>query len=281
MVEQSTNNILENVYKFNAKELDTQKRYYYYGARYYDPGASIFLSVDPLAEQFPAWNPYHYVHNNPINLVDPTGMAAEDSTGKDDWFVNNKNGNVIKVGGVSDLSTLSSETLEKYELGDINNYTRLGKDDMFGDIGTPGLKGRVSDYKNIKMNGESENFMKNNDYYLGWDFIMEEQQITSGGRMGSENYSHKVGSIKKLEDVGYTYAKLDQFYQKKGITEVASDVMQYMKVETVQYRYTMRLYSPTRDVEPFFESNKKGMSRDVPLNIVKSFVEAFSDLIGK
>ncbi|EHQ44024.1 RHS repeat-associated core domain-containing protein [Myroides odoratus] len=39
------------------------------------------MSVDPLAEEFPAWTPYHYVHNNPINLVDPTGMAAEDSTG--------------------------------------------------------------------------------------------------------------------------------------------------------------------------------------------------------
>jgi len=76
---------LENVYKFNGKELDTQTGYYYYGARYYDPGASIFLSVDPLAEEFPGWNPYHYVHNNPINLIDPTGMAAEES---DDWIKN-------------------------------------------------------------------------------------------------------------------------------------------------------------------------------------------------
>ena len=41
------------------------------------------MSVDPLAEQFPAWNPYHYVHNNPINLIDPTGMSAE-GTGEGD-----------------------------------------------------------------------------------------------------------------------------------------------------------------------------------------------------
>lgn len=50
---------------------------YYYGARYYDPRISIFVSVDPLAEEFAGWTPYHYVHNNPINLIDPTGMAAE------------------------------------------------------------------------------------------------------------------------------------------------------------------------------------------------------------
>ncbi|MDR0227860.1 MAG: hypothetical protein LBI72_02185 [Flavobacteriaceae bacterium] len=61
-----------------SAELDESTGYYYYGARYYDPGMSIFLSVDPLAEQFPNWNPYHYVHNNPINLVDPTGMSGED-----------------------------------------------------------------------------------------------------------------------------------------------------------------------------------------------------------
>ncbi|MGQ8869834.1 RHS repeat-associated core domain-containing protein [Myroides sp. TSA_177.3] len=96
MVEQSTNNLLENVYKFNGKELYTQTGYYYYGARYYDPGASIFLSVDPLAEQFPAWTPYHYVHNNPINLIDPTGMSAVDG----DYY--DKQGNWLFNDGIDD-----------------------------------------------------------------------------------------------------------------------------------------------------------------------------------
>ena len=66
-----------NKYKFNGKELDDATQMYYYGARYYDPRISIFVSVDPLAEDFEGWTSYHYVHNNPTNLIDPTGMNAE------------------------------------------------------------------------------------------------------------------------------------------------------------------------------------------------------------
>ena len=74
---EQNNSIYENVFKFNAKELDDASGLYYYSARYYDPKLSIFLSVDPLAEQFVGWTPYHYVHNNPINMIDPTGMEGE------------------------------------------------------------------------------------------------------------------------------------------------------------------------------------------------------------
>src|SRR5690554_3676606 len=53
---------------------------YYYGARYYDPRISIFVSVDPLAER--TMTPYQYVHNNPIMFTDPTGMAADPPDGE-------------------------------------------------------------------------------------------------------------------------------------------------------------------------------------------------------
>ncbi|MDM1044465.1 hypothetical protein HX004_13770 [Myroides sp. 1354] len=39
------------------------------------------MNGDSLAEEFPGWNPYHYVHNNPVNLIDPTGMSAEKGDG--------------------------------------------------------------------------------------------------------------------------------------------------------------------------------------------------------
>src|SRR5690606_19947801 len=61
-------------YKFKWKEMDKETGMYYYGARYYDPRISIFISVDPLAEQAPNWTPYRYAFNNPIMVTDPTGL---------------------------------------------------------------------------------------------------------------------------------------------------------------------------------------------------------------
>ena len=48
---------------------------YYYGARYYNPTVSVWLSVDPLASEFPSHSPYNYTLNNPINMIDPDGRA--------------------------------------------------------------------------------------------------------------------------------------------------------------------------------------------------------------
>ena len=46
---------------------------YYYGARYYDPKRSFWLSVDPLEEI--TNSTYAYVWNDPVNFTDPTGWG--------------------------------------------------------------------------------------------------------------------------------------------------------------------------------------------------------------
>jgi len=50
---------------------------YYYGARYYDPRISVWLSVDPLAHKYPNLSPYVFVANNPIMLIDPDGKQID------------------------------------------------------------------------------------------------------------------------------------------------------------------------------------------------------------
>ena len=64
-------------YKFNGKELDEETGLYYYGARYFDAKTSVWLSVDPLADEYPDVSSYNYTLNNPLNLTDPTGKGPE------------------------------------------------------------------------------------------------------------------------------------------------------------------------------------------------------------
>src|SRR5690606_23845454 len=71
--EQSRSGTFNNPYKFNGKELDEETGLYYYGARYYNPRTSVWLSVDPLAEKGPQYSPYSYTFNNPIVFIDPDG----------------------------------------------------------------------------------------------------------------------------------------------------------------------------------------------------------------
>jgi RHS repeat-associated protein len=61
----------------------------YYGARYYDPKVSVWLSADPLAGKAPHLTPYRFSFNNPLNVVDPNGLfegwVKSLETGEYDW----------------------------------------------------------------------------------------------------------------------------------------------------------------------------------------------------
>ena len=81
------NNTWNTPYLFNAKEFDKETGLYYYGARYMDPKISMWLGVDPMAEKYPNLTGYCYTMDNPIILIDPTGMEPDGWGGK-----NNENG---------------------------------------------------------------------------------------------------------------------------------------------------------------------------------------------
>ena len=63
-------------YKFNGKEYDEETGLYYYGARYYEPRLSLWISVDPSTEKYPTVSGYVYCANNPVKLVDPDGNVV-------------------------------------------------------------------------------------------------------------------------------------------------------------------------------------------------------------
>ena len=67
------NNTWNTPYLFNAKEYDEETGMYYYGARYYEPRISLWMSVDPRSEEAPEVSSYVYAHNSPTSRVDLDG----------------------------------------------------------------------------------------------------------------------------------------------------------------------------------------------------------------
>lgn len=72
------NNVWNTPYLFNAKEFDEETGMYYYGARYYDPRISLWMSTDPAQEKFPDMTSYGYAFNAPVRFLDYNGMTPED-----------------------------------------------------------------------------------------------------------------------------------------------------------------------------------------------------------
>jgi RHS repeat-associated protein len=60
------------VYRYQGEALDAETGLYYLRARYYDPVAGRFLSVDPMADE--GEHPYTYAGADPVNGADPTGQ---------------------------------------------------------------------------------------------------------------------------------------------------------------------------------------------------------------
>ena len=70
------NNTWNTPYLFNAKEFDEETGMYYYGARYYEPRISIWMSIDPMQEKTPNYSSYCYTLNNPIIFIDFYGLET-------------------------------------------------------------------------------------------------------------------------------------------------------------------------------------------------------------
>lgn len=89
------NNVWNTPYLFNAKEFDEETGMFYYGARYYEPRLSLWMSVDPISNYDPLnsenyldgehnggifnqfnLNPYIYCYQSPTIFIDPNGKQT-------------------------------------------------------------------------------------------------------------------------------------------------------------------------------------------------------------
>lgn len=67
-------------YRYSGKERDDFTGLYYFGYRYYAHWLGSWMSPDPIGPK-DSENLYLYVHNNPVNLVDPNGLETTTRVG--------------------------------------------------------------------------------------------------------------------------------------------------------------------------------------------------------
>lgn len=182
MAEQLGSNYYNTPFKFNGKELDEETGLYYYGARYYDPRVSIWLSVDPLAEKYPGVNPYAYCMQNPVNLVDPDGREAESPN--------------------DDFKLLKSGKLELIKKTN-DNFDRVYNEDKSKNVKiTKGLAGQLVNYRaGSEKNGEK--------YFssIGEQCDQHEQDYFKLFKFASDNSSSEF-SLTFFKDRGKDFIQL-------------------------------------------------------------------------
>ena len=186
-------------YTFSGKEKDVETGYSYFGARYYDSGLSIWLSVDPMSDKYPSMSPYTYCANNPVILVDPDG--------EDIWTI-------------SEDGTINREINTKIDRIDVvdgeGNITK-GTEAKYGTIKQHTLKGEKTtiDYFEIKgdeLAKETFENIANNSNKKEWTHAKIGTENSGRNIVGTshEEGSTIVGSF--LRETGYTLKEVNHYH---------------------------------------------------------------------
>lgn len=129
-------------FKFSAKEKDNETGYSYFGARFYSPELSVWLSIDPMDHKYPQYSTYHYCGLNPVMVTDPDGADWLEKEGDNGKKV------VFWDASVTDASQVDPKSGQKYwgkegfgideESGQAVHYKSDGTKEM-SNVAAPGI----------------------------------------------------------------------------------------------------------------------------------------------
>ena len=106
---------------------------YYYGARYYEPRLSLWMSTDPMQEKYPNINSYCYTNNNPIKYIDPDGNDWILATGNRVYWYGGDYGNKSELKNTykatsGSKSAIMSVNGKKYQINPQNSKYQYVRD---------------------------------------------------------------------------------------------------------------------------------------------------------
>jgi RHS repeat-associated protein len=126
-------------YKFTGKEKDITELYYY-GARYYDPKISVWQSTDPMLDKYlesdrkggmfnsKNFAMYTYCHENPMNLIDPTGLYTTSAEGDNSYMTMEKGDSIW--GSVAKQNPSATDLQVGFRVGEIAKMNNLKNPDQ-------------------------------------------------------------------------------------------------------------------------------------------------------
>jgi RHS repeat-associated protein len=236
-------------YRYVGKEKDAESGLYYYGARYYSAWTCRFISVDPLARDYPQLTSYNYASNAPINSLDIDGMQNPDEPkggGEEapitydlDFQVDVKP--QCQLDNVSDFnsteSNISDEQVQQYQ-DENDSFVRL-------------IFIANSKEHNDVFNRAAENV--NIDYTVKADEI---EIVNDGQELVGKINSQEANSVQSIDIVGHGGS--DELYFKHGEWWGDNDFYKNSKAEKAEAGYWTNDSANTLDIDyGVFTNNAK------------------------
>ncbi len=213
---------MEYRFGFNGKELDEEVagegNSYDYGARMYSARLGRFLSVDPLAADYPSLSPYVFVANNPINAIDLDGRKILFINGhyQDNWVGRNivmadKGGAAYWGGG---MASSAQKFFKDYSNITSSNY--INGSSKFG----------------VDMSGQDR-------YKAGMEYAKANLKVLTADMVEGETFKMVTHSEGSAYGAGVAQYLLDQGYKVETVVHLSADEGDEFSTPTAPMTYQL------------------------------------------